>query len=88
MPGFSGYGIESQVSAEELKTLLHVSPFRPFTIYTVAEKAFSIPHPDSVWISPRGRTVIIGHTEDEAFEILDIPLISRIAVHDQTKPAS
>ena len=61
------------------------SPFKPFTIYTAGEKAFRIPHPEFAWLSPRGRTLIVGNTPDKGFDIVDVPLISRIEVHNLKK---
>lgn len=84
----AGLWHKNLMNADELKSLLNASPFRPFTIYTAAEKAFPIRHPDFVVVTPRGRTVIVLHAENDAFDILDIPLISRIEVHDPATSAS
>jgi hypothetical protein len=74
-------------TAEELRRLLKASPFSPFTIYT-GEKAFLVPIPQFAWLSPRGRTLIVGNAPDKGFDIVDVPLISRIEIHDPTKSAS
>ena len=65
----------------ELKQLLHASPFRPFTVYLPSDKAFRVAHEDFAALSPNGRTLIIFHTDDDAHEILDVPLIARVEVH-------
>ena len=69
------------MNADELKHLLHATPFRPFTVYLASEKAFPIPHADFAALTPKGRTLIVMHPDDEAFEILDVPLIARVEVH-------
>lgn len=70
------------VTADELRQLLHASPFRPFTVYLASEKAFPIRHADFAALTPKGRTLIVMHADDEAFEILDVPLIARVEVHN------
>jgi hypothetical protein len=69
------------MNADELKQLLHATPFRPFTVYLASDKAFPIRHPDFAALTPKGRTLIVMHAEDEAFDILDVPLIARVEVH-------
>jgi hypothetical protein len=73
------------MTTEELKQLLRASPFRPFTAYLASEKAFTVRHPDFAVLTPKGRTLILLHTEDEAVDLLDVPLIARVEVHDPNK---
>ena len=47
-----------------------------------------IHHREFAWLSPRGRTLFVGHSEDDAVDILDGPLIARIELHDPSKPSS
>ena len=68
------------MNAAELKQLLHATPFRPFTVYLASEKAFSVPHTDFAALSPSGRTLIVFRKEDDAHDILDVPLIARLEV--------
>ncbi len=70
--------------ADELKKLLRDSAFRPFSIHAEG-KDFLISHPEFAALSPRGDTLIIFHQHDSAFEIVDVPLIARAAVHEATK---
>jgi hypothetical protein len=73
------------MTTEDLKNLLTASPFKPFTIYTAGEKAFFIPHPEFALLTPRGRTIVVANTQHEGVDIVDVPLISRIELHDPTK---
>lgn len=75
------------VNADELKQLLRTSVFRPFTLHS-PDKAFLISHPESAALSPGGDTLIIFHKDDGGFEILDVPLISRVEVHGMSPPRS
>jgi hypothetical protein len=75
------------MNADELKQLLRGSAFRPFTVH--AEGAdFLISHPEFAALSPRGDTLIIFHKDDSAFDILDVSLIARTAVHGKNGSAS
>jgi hypothetical protein len=69
------------MSADELRQLLRASVFRPFSVF-VNDQAFSIPHPESAALAPHGRTLIVFHQQDTAFDILDVPLIARVLVQE------
>ncbi len=75
-------GKKRAMNADELKQLLHATPFRPFTVYLASEKAFPVRHEDFAALTPKGRTLIVMHADDEAFDILDVPLIARLEVHE------
>ena len=75
------------MNASELKELLRTSVFRPFTIHAEG-KDFLIDHPEFAALSPRGDTLIVFHKEDGAFDILDVPQIVRVAVHESSRTAS
>lgn len=83
--GGTAWQIE-RMNAAELKQLLHATPFRPFTVFLVSEKAFVVPHVDFAALSPTGRTLIVFRKEDGAFDILDVPLIARLEVQETTAP--
>jgi len=74
--------------ADEIRQLLHASPFRPFTIYLASEKAFPVPHGDFAMLTPRGRTLVISHSEKEAVDLLDVALIARVEVEERTASGS
>jgi hypothetical protein len=76
------------MKADEIRTLLKGAPFRPFTVYLAGEKSFRVPHLEIASLSPSGRTMIIFYSDKEAFEILDVPLIARIEVHETTSSGS
>ena len=69
------------MTGDEVKELLRTSAFRPFTVY-VEGKAYRIAHPEFAALSPTGRTLIVFHQRDQAFDILDVPLIARVEVHE------
>ena len=55
------------------------NPFRPFTVHMADGRAFPVPHPDFLSMSPTGRTVII-YQEDDEFSILDLLLMTKIQI--------
>ena len=65
------------MNVDELKKLLRASSFRPFTIYTISEKAYHIPHPEFAWLTPQGDTLFVGHSGEGGADVLDVPLIAR-----------
>jgi hypothetical protein len=73
------------MTTEELRPLLQASPFRPFTAYLASEQAFTVRHPEFAVLTPKGRTLILLHTDDEAVDLLDVSLIARVEVHDPTQ---
>ena len=70
--------------ADELRALLRAVPFRPFTAYLPSDRAFSVPHPEFAALTPQGRTLIVFHGQDNGFDLLDVPLITRVEIHDAT----
>ncbi len=73
--------------ARTLRRLIDAAPFRPFTVYLPGGRGFNIPHTDFAALSPTGRTLIVFR-RDDAFDILGVPLITRIQVHDGRKAAA
>ena len=74
--------------ADEIRQLLHASPFRPFTVYLAGENSFVVSHEDFALLTPKGRTLIVSQTEKEAVDLLDVALIARIEVLDQKASGS
>jgi len=82
-----GYGKHASMKADELRTLLRTSPFRPITICTGSKKRYTIPHPEFAALSPDGDTLIIflpqgGH------DVVDVPWIERVEVRRRSSSRS
>lgn len=65
------------MTIQQLRAAHRAIPFRPFTIHTADVRAFRVPHPDFLSMSPSGRTVII-YQEDDSFSIVDLLLMTEI----------
>jgi hypothetical protein len=75
---------ELQVTAEQLRTTRHASPFQPFTIRMADGRQFQIPHPDFLSMSPTGRTAVVYHADGSA-SIVDLLLMTELEL---SRPAS
>lgn len=72
--------------ADELKQLLHASPFRPFTVFLPSEKGFTVPHQDFAWLTPKGKTLVVAVADKEAVDLLDVAMIAHIEVQEAPQP--
>lgn len=49
----------------EIRELLRLAPFQPFTIYLSDGRKFKITHPEAMWITPRGG-VYVAHSDSDS----------------------
>lgn len=62
---------------EDLRTLHHAQPFRPFAIHTADGRVFPIPHSEFLAYDPGGTTLVAFRT-DRTFSILDLGLVTEL----------
>ena len=68
------------MTIEELREVHQARPFRPFRLQLADGKEVRVPHPEFLWVHPRGRrTVIVGGREDSV-KIIDPMLVVSIEV--------
>lgn len=72
------------MTIQQLRAALGATPFRPFTVHMADGRAFEVPHPDFLSMSPTGRTIIVYQQNDE-FSILDLLLMTEIQVVETAK---
>jgi hypothetical protein len=66
------------MKAEDIRKMQEAVPFRPFSLVLADGRAFPVPHPDFLSISPKG-TALSLWAEDGSIEcILDTPLVAEI----------
>jgi hypothetical protein len=71
------------MTADQLKDLLHATPFVPFRVHVTAEqKAYDVPHPDFAMLAYKGRVLVVSLTDAEAVHLISVPLISRIEMKE------
>lgn len=69
------YAVE--MIADQLKDLLHATPFVPFKIFVAEQTEYDVPHPDFVLLSYGGRVMAVNSTKRDVIHIISVPLISR-----------
>jgi len=74
------------MTIEQLATVHHARPFRPYTLHLGDGRAFFVKHPDFLSRSPSGRTVIV-HQDDDSFSVLDLLLVTELEVHAPSNSA-
>ena len=73
------------VTLDELRVVREANPFRAFTIHLADGRTYRINHRDYLSTSPVGRTVIV-YGEDGSFDILDMLLVTVLAVEKPAEP--
>ena len=66
------------MTINELRNTLTAEPFRPFIVHTAGGRSLPVPHPDFLFVTGGGRTIIINSTEDESFTIVDLLLVTQL----------
>jgi hypothetical protein len=62
----------------ELRRFLNTRPFQPFTVYLADGRELDVIHPETVAISETGRIAAIYDRKDEAFEPVDLLLVTSL----------
>ncbi len=75
------------MTVPQLRAAHRATPFRPFTIHMTDGRSFHIPHPDFLFMTPTGRTVIVCQENDD-FSILDLLLMTEIESSQATAARS
>ena len=63
-----------------LRNAITARSFRPFIVHLANDKTLRGPHPDFIFVSPGGRTVLIveGKGDYEQANFLDLLLVTRL----------
>ncbi|MBM4033722.1 MAG: hypothetical protein FJ291_18345 [Planctomycetes bacterium] len=69
---------------EELKEVLHATPFRPFVLHLADGRDVFVKHPDFILISPTGRSAVV-YLPDGALRIFDLLLVTEIEVKNSRR---
>jgi hypothetical protein len=70
------------MTIEQLRALHQAQPFRPFTIHLADGRALFVSHREFLMQSQSGRTAYVA-TPDDTFEVVDLLLITSLAVGPQ-----
>ena len=67
------------MTAEQIRELLHATPFMPFRVHVAAEqKAYEIPYPDFALLTHGERVLVVALENVDAVHLISVPLISEI----------
>ena len=73
------------MNAEQIRELLHATPFMPFRVHVAAEqKAYEIPHPDFALLTHGGRVLVVALENMDAVHLISVPRISKIETKTPT----
>ena len=64
---------------DEVRGLLHASPFRPFVVHIADGGRLAVDHEDFVAIAPTGREMIV-YLPNSSHQIVDTTLVTRLEV--------
>jgi hypothetical protein len=68
------------MTVEKIRSLLRATPFQSFEVHTPDGRAFQVPHPDFAMLSGTGRLLHVARRESDQEDIIDIALITDIAI--------
>ncbi len=67
------------MNVEQLQTVQHAQPFRPYRIHMADGRSLDVHHPDFVARAPTGRAVVV-YKPDDTFEVVDLLLVASLEV--------
>jgi hypothetical protein len=71
------------MTVEELRKIVHTSPFQPFTMHLADGKSVRVPHPDFIGIGGQGRSVIVISQDGTLWNLVDLLLVTDVEVEKQ-----
>jgi hypothetical protein len=75
------------MTIEQLRNVHQAQPFRPFHLHLADGRVLPVPHQEFLSHSPSSRTVIV-YGEGDAFEIVDLLLVTAIEVQPTLKSSA
>ncbi|MBI3463670.1 MAG: hypothetical protein HY000_11525 [Planctomycetes bacterium] len=71
------------MTIDQLRRVHQAKPFRPFTLQLADGTEVEVRHPEMMFITPGGRTVIVA-VSDDAVELIDALLVAAIRIGNRT----
>ena len=66
------------MTSNQFRTVWKAAPFTPFQIHLADGRSLKVPHPDYAQLSPTGRIASVWDTDGEAFETIDLLLVTSL----------
>ena len=68
------------MTTNEMRKLILLRPFEPFTLHLADGRSFAVTHPECVALAPGSRVAVVGH--DKTYDFVDLLLVTSV----ETKP--
>lgn len=65
------------MTIEQIRKAHKAQPFQPFTLRTAGGQEHPVPHPEFLFITPPGRTIVLSD-EEGAVEVIDLLLVESL----------
>ena len=66
------------MTVEQFRGALKVKPFKPFAIHTASGESYAVAHPEAVWQSPDGVTVIVATGPGGACALMGVEHLTEV----------
>ena len=70
------------MTSNQIKEVLHATPFIPFRIHLAEQREFDVPHPDFAWLNQNGGTLVVNAKTGDFVHIISVPSITRIEMKE------
>jgi hypothetical protein len=74
------------MTAEQFRGALEMKPFKAFSIHTASGESYAVAHPEAVWQSPDGATVIVATGPGGACALMGVEHVTEVTLPG-TRPA-
>jgi hypothetical protein len=72
------------MTIDDVRAALGRRPFVPFVLHLSGDAGVRVPHPEFVHTLYNNRTVIVEGAEGAGYSVIDVDLVTRIAVGEST----
>ena len=66
------------MTSDQFRRVWKAAPFAPFQIHLADGRSIKVPHPDYAQLSPTGRIASVWDTDGNAFETIDLLLVTSL----------
>jgi hypothetical protein len=73
------------MTTDQVRNIHRAKPFKPFTIHVADGTTVEVTHPENMFQSQGGRTIIVN-TRGEKMEIIDLLLVTKITTDQEGQP--
>lgn len=65
------------MTSDQIREALRSEPFRPFELRTTGGRSYVVRHPETLLLSPSGRTLAFADSDD-SFVVIDVLMIESL----------